>query len=202
MAAAAVGSVRDVGRRREGLLSSLAAWAIWSVWLGCWAAGGVRGGPWDGDLITAPGSMAGKDSPKKAAGAPKGQKRARATEEKAEKGPKPKITGAQRIAADLAWTAQQYAKYEVFRQEQKELKAARMWSPSKSQRAPAKLEFKQRLDTTGPAAESTVVDTLVSMGFTKEQAETAAKSTKGRSLEDAAAFLLGGAAARAPRRGR
>jgi hypothetical protein len=38
------------------------------------------------------------------------------------------------------------------------------------------------------------------MGFTREQAETAAKSTKGRSLEDAAAFLLGGAAARAPRR--
>jgi Holliday junction resolvasome RuvABC DNA-binding subunit len=145
--------------------------------------------------------MGAKDSPKKAPDAPKGgQKRARSTEEKPEKAQK--LTGARRIAVDLEWTAQQYAKYEVFRQEQKELKQARMWSPSKSQRAPAKLEFKQRLDTTGPAAESTVVDTLVSMGFSKEQAETAAKSTKGRSLEDAAAFLLGGAAARAPRRGR
>ena len=140
-----------------------------------------------------------KGSPKKGAGAPKGQKRARDSDEKPEKTQKLK-TGGRRIAADLEWTAQQYAKYEVFKQEQKELRQARMWSPSKSQRAPAKLEFKQRLDTTGPAAESTVVDTLVSMGFSREQAETAAKSTRGRSLEDAAAFLLGGAAARAPRR--
>lgn len=143
--------------------------------------------------------MAAREALKKGSGAPKGQKRPRATDEKPDKVQKTK-TGASRIAADLQWTAQQYAKYEVFKQEQKELREARMWSPSKSQRAPAKLEFKQRLDTTGPAAESTVVDTLVSMGFTKEQAESAAKSTKGRSLEDAAAFLLGGAAARAPRR--
>jgi len=144
--------------------------------------------------------MGAKDAAKRAGpSSPKGQKRLRASDEKPERAHKPK-TGAARIAADLQWTAQQYAKFEVFKQEQRELKEASMWSPSKSQRAPAKLEFKQRLDTTGPAAESTVVDTLVSMGFTRGQAETAAKSTKGRSLEDAAAFLLGGAAARAPRR--
>eukprot|EP01044_Picomonas_judraskeda_P035672 COSAG03_NODE_15382_length_432_cov_1.222222_1_plen_59_part_10 len=59
--------------------------------------------------------MGAKDSPKKAPDAPKGgQKRARSTEEKPEKAQK--LTGARRIAVDLEWTAQQYAKYEVFRQ--------------------------------------------------------------------------------------
>ena len=156
------------------------------------------------------GMAAGKDTPgspkskRKEPGSPKKRKASQIDHDSkpaTERADPPRLKpGAQRIAADLEWTAQQYAKYEVFRQEQKEAREANMWSPSKSSRAPAKLEFKQRLDTTGPAAESTVVETLVAMGFTREQAESAAKLTKGRSLEDAAAFLLGGAAARAPRR--
>ena len=104
------------------------------------------------------------------------------------------------VVSSTTWSAQQYAKYEVFKQEQKEAREAELWSPSTAGRAPPKLEFKNRLDETGPASSSTIIESLVAMGFTTEQAETAAKATKGASVESAAAFLLTGAAARGSRR--
>ena len=104
------------------------------------------------------------------------------------------------VVSSTTWSAQQYAKYEVFKQEQKEAREAELWSPSTAGRAPPKLEFKNRLDETGPASLTTIIESLVAMGFTTEQAETAAKATKGASVESAAAFLLTGAAARGSRR--
>ena len=104
------------------------------------------------------------------------------------------------VVSSTTWSAQQYAKYEVFKQQQKEAREAELWSPSTAGRAPPKLEFKNRLDETGPASSSTIIESLVAMGFTTEQAETAAKATKGASVESAAAFLLTGAAARGSRR--
>ena len=104
------------------------------------------------------------------------------------------------VVSSTTWSAQQYAKYEVFKQQQKEAREAELWSPSTAGRAPPKLEFKNRLDETGPASSSTIIESLKAMGFTTEQAETAAKATKGASVESAAAFLLTGAAARGSRR--
>lgn len=104
------------------------------------------------------------------------------------------------VVSSTTWSAQQYAKYEVFKQQQKEAREAELWSPSTAGRAPPKLEFKNRLDETGPASSATIIESLKAMGFTTEQAETAAKATKGASVESAAAFLLTGAAARGSRR--
>jgi hypothetical protein len=74
-----------------------------------------------------------------------------------------------------------------------------MWQgnsgPSAAARLPPKLQFKRLMETTGPAPHQTMIDTLLSMGFTQEQAESATRATNGRSVEDAAAFLLTGACA-------
>eukprot|EP01051_Picozoa_sp_SAG22_P016478 SAG22_NODE_2335_length_2702_cov_10.861698_2_plen_109_part_00 len=93
-----------------------------------------------------------------------------------------------------SWSDAQYRKYQAFKEEQKAAADALLWKPEAALRPPPKLQFKQRLWVTGPAATDTIVETLETMGFTREQAEAAAKATKGGSVEDAAAFLLGGAA--------
>jgi hypothetical protein len=60
-------------------------------------------------------------------GSPKKRKASQIAISTAERPDGPRLkAGAQRIAADLEWTAQQYAKYEVFRQEQKEAREANM----------------------------------------------------------------------------
>eukprot|EP01045_Picozoa_sp_COSAG04_P026727 COSAG04_NODE_3767_length_2549_cov_1.971837_1_plen_151_part_00 len=136
------------------------------------------------------GSKGGTKRGAAAGASPKAAKRQRSADQ----------AGGANVVSSTTWSAQQYAKYEVFKQEQKEAREAELWSPSTAGRAPPKLEFKNRLDETGPASSSTIIESLVAMGFTTEQAETAAKATKGASVESAAAFLLTGAAARGSRR--
>jgi hypothetical protein len=101
------------------------------------------------------------------------------------------------------WTARQYEKYDAYKRQQREAREASMWQgAATASRPPPKLEFKQRLDTTGPAPHQLMVETLVAMGFAREQAEGATKATNGRSVEDAAAFLLNGVANAESRRNR
>ena len=101
------------------------------------------------------------------------------------------------------WTARQYEKYDEYKRQQREAREASMWQgAATSGRPPPKLEFKQRLDTTGPAPHQLMIETLMAMGFGREQAEGATKATNGRSVEDAAAFLLNGVANAESRRHR
>ena len=145
-----------------------------------------------------------------------------------------------------SWSEAQYRKYHDFKEEQRQQKESLLWTGNEVDKGkpPPKLQFKQRLWVTGPAAENAIVRlslvllcfdtvsrmfsvcfvlalirkghlpmlsrrlcllnwskslraqvaTLKTMGFTHDQAEAAAKATKGGSVEDAAAFLLGGAA--------
>ena len=100
----------------------------------------------------------------------------------------------------------QYEKFAEWKRKVRRDKEAAMWQGRSKQaaesRPPPKLQFKQLMETTGPAPHQTMIDTLTSMGFSREQAEAATRACNGRSVEDAAAFLLSGAANSESRRRR
>jgi hypothetical protein len=61
-----------------------------------------------------------------------------------------------------SWSEAQYHKYQQFKAEQQRQKEAELWqgaSGDEEKKQPPKLQFKQRMYTTGPAAENTIVCT-------------------------------------------